>query len=232
MALLMKGVYAFMQAFQSGSQLNRSAFTPMFFLLRALSTLFNAIETIMHRVRNAWVRAQSNVQDITRILGDLARWQTDNWTRLLTVILPESLKALRDNIHTWAVRTFLPKSWLRSREWLDTRNHTATVYRWYQANHTWLSTFRRTTWPNLKHWQTRRAEPQLRQLWRLNPRHRALQPIITHNVFKFLLSRSGHTTLHKLTIRVVDESPTIWQHVDRAILRYLRTEVNPAHMRR
>lgn len=194
-------------------------------IVTALKIIARGFDGVFSRVREAWSASQSDANNIATIERDIGKWGTGNWNRLTGVILPNSQSWVIGAIHRWADSTFLRQTWLQSKQWLTVQSHSQTAYTFWQTNHTWLHGFRYTGWPAMQKWRIKYANPQLKMLWQLNPHVYPLESVILNNAANYLHSKAGATDLHNLTGLIVDESPTLWRHVEAAILAWLNTEV-------
>jgi len=194
-------------------------------LVGTVRVIARGFDQIFTRLRSAWTHAESDANNIGTIVRDTAQWDSDNWMRLTGVILPNSQSWAIGAVHRWADATFLRLSWLKSKQWTTVRDQAGTGYTFWQANHDFLHAFRRTSWPTLQRWQSKYANPQLAQLWTLNPNAWPLESVILDKAASYLHSKRGHGDLRGITALVIDESPQLWRHVEAAVLAWLQTEM-------
>lgn len=191
-----------------------------------LKVIAKGFDQLFARQRKAYTAAQSDGQNIGTIVKQQATWEAGNWNHLLGVILPHSQSWLLGAVHKWADATFLRKSWLKSKAWTTVRSESHTAYTFWHTWHFALSDFFRKQWPALRTWQRKRAEPQLTQLWALNPKVEPLEYVILDKAANYLHSQRGATDLHNLTGLIIDESPSLWRHLETAALAFLNGPYN------
>lgn len=193
-------------------------------IMQIIYTVASGFDRVFRDQRKAWQSSMQDVNNIGSIVRDTANWDQQNWQHLTDVILPHSLARLDGTIHKWADKKFLPRTFLQSKVWKAVVHESHTTYIFWQANHLWLHGFRQKGWPALQRWQGKYAEPQLKQLWALNPNGYPLEPVIIGKAAAYLHSPKGQTDLKNLTRLVVDESPQVWRHVETAALAILNAQ--------
>lgn len=191
-----------------------------------LKVIAKGFDQVFSRQRKAYTAAQSDGQNIGTIVRQQATWDADNWDHLLKVILPHSQSWLLGAVHKWTDATFLRKAWLKSKTWTTVQSESHTAYTFWRTWHLVVHKFFRSQWPALVTWQRRRAEPQLTQLWALNPKVEPLEYVILNKAANYLHSRRGATDLRSLTALIIDESPVLWRHLETAALAFLDTPYN------
>lgn len=193
-------------------------------IMQIIYLVASGFDQVFRSQKLAWQASIGHVNNIGTIVRDRATWDQQNWQRLTDTILPHSLAHLNGVIHKWADAKFLPRTFLQSKAWKAVVSQSHTAYVFWQVNHLWLHGFRATDWPRLLKWQSRYAEPQLKQLWALNPNAYPLEPVIIDKAARYLHSPKGQTDLKNITRLVVDESPRVWRHVETATLAILNSQ--------
>lgn len=192
-------------------------------ILAVLREIATALDDLFQRQRQAWTYAETEAAQLSAAVRELASDDNANWSHFIHRILPQSQSWTIGAVHKWADGTFLRLSWLKSKQWTTVRDQSRTGYEFWRTYHYWLHGFVRSAWPKLMTWKTRTADPQLRQLWALNPHAYPLEPVILDKAAAYLHSPRGQTDLKSLTALIVDESPQVWRHVESAIIAFLDT---------
>lgn len=193
-------------------------------IMRVIFAVASGFDQVFRTLKLAWQGAMKDVNNISTIIRDIAKWDQQNWQHLTGTVLPNSLKHLDGAIHKWADAKFLPRTFLRSKAWKTVVSESHTAYVFWKTNHLWLHGFRHKGWPDLLRWKLRYATPQLKQLWLLNPHAYPLEPVILDRAAAYLHSPKGQTDLRNLTRLIVDESPQVWRHVETATLAILNMQ--------
>lgn len=192
-------------------------------ILAALKFVAGGFDQLFTRLKTAWSKSVPLANNIGTVLHDVGNYYRSDLSRIVTVIIPNTAQWVLGAVHKWADAKFLPRTFLKSGQWLTVVKESRLGYTFWQANHYWLHHLRVKAFPALIRWQIRRAEPQIRQLWALNPHAYPLEPVILDKAATYLQSTRGQTDLRNLTALIVDESPQVWQHVEAAILAFLNT---------
>lgn len=193
-------------------------------IVTVLRIIAKAFDDLFQRQKQAWTYADTEASELGLAVRDLASADNANWSHFVHVIMPHSQAWLLGAVHQWADKTFLKLSWLKSKEWTTVRDESRTAFTFWQTYHRWLHGFVHYGWPKLNQWKTRTADPQLRQLWALNPKAYPLEPVIIDKAAGYLHSAKGATDLRNLTVLFVDESPAVWRHVEAAVLAILESQ--------
>lgn len=194
-------------------------------LVGLVRTVVNAIDSLFQRQRAAWKAADADIQDAATALDILGTDSQQMWHHLLTVILPHSLDWTVGGLHRWADSKFLPWSWLQSPTWRRVQSEAHTAYTFWSTWHHVLGHFYGRQWPDLQRWKANTADPQLRQLWAINPQATSLEAAILDKAATYLHSQRGETDLSNLTAMIIAEAPKRWRTVEKAILAWLQTEI-------
>lgn len=205
---------------------NESLSVAIINIVGTIRVIASGFDQVFSRLRKAYGNAANYAANLETIIDDTSKWDADNWSRLTEVILPRSLYVTSDDIHKWATKRFIPWSWLRSKQWTDVVSKAGTGYTFWQTYHYWLRDFTANQWPGLLAWRQKRVEPQLAQLWALNPNAYPLEAVILDKAATYLHSKRGATDLYNLTGMIIAEAPYRPRTLEKAVLAWLQTEIS------